>query len=140
MTGYVAIEMPTDMHATRATEIEQDPSPRTAQGVTRLTVHIPSSTRTKSTGIRKPTQPRWKTPEFFLYGLVFCTVVPIMIWIPIRLSSGMSLFYKLLNPPIDLLACSFAPELSSVQSETLAGMAIWTFCRESIVSSRRTVI
>lgn len=33
-----------------------------------------------------PPAPRWSTPEFYLYYLVFLIALPLMIWVPIRLS------------------------------------------------------
>ncbi|CCM04219.1 uncharacterized protein FIBRA_06386 [Fibroporia radiculosa] len=56
-------------------------------GITRLTVDIPSSHRPQvEAGLHNP--PRWRTPEFFVYGAFFCVVVPIMVWIPVQLSSS----------------------------------------------------
>jgi len=34
------------------------------------------------------THPRWRTPEFYIYYLAVILVIPLMIWIPISVSSG----------------------------------------------------
>ncbi|KAJ3550711.1 hypothetical protein NM688_g5016 [Phlebia brevispora] len=81
--------MPTDLRRPHpkpdAFEFDLPPSKATS-GIIRLTVDIPSSHITQSQHISRP-PPRWKTPEFIFYAFVFCAVVPIMIWIPISLSS-----------------------------------------------------
>ena len=71
----------------------QPPTPVTqAQGhkfqVTDFTIHIPNSNRSVNGQEAGPS--RWRTREFMGYYIAFALVVPVMIWIPIRLSSGMS--------------------------------------------------
>lgn len=34
----------------------------------------------------KTSPPKWKTPEFFLYYVVFALAVPLMFWIPYQVS------------------------------------------------------
>ncbi|KAF5359446.1 hypothetical protein D9756_002933 [Leucocoprinus leucothites] len=58
--------------------------------ITDLTVNIPSSVRhslSSQTNGKQPAPSRWGTLEFKLYYAVFLVVVPIMIWIPVSLSS-----------------------------------------------------
>lgn len=60
-------------------------------GPTKFTVNIPESypsqVVTSSSNQGLPAKhPRWSTLEFKIYGVVFAVVVPLMIWIPIRLS------------------------------------------------------
>ncbi len=82
--------MPTDLRGNNAThtfDVEQPPQSK-RKGITRLTVEI-TPTSSSVAGDRFSTQPsRWRTTEFSLYLLVFSTVVPLMFWIPIQLSSG----------------------------------------------------
>ena len=54
-------------------------------GVTRLTVDVPSA---RASGETRP--PRWRTPEFFFYYVVFLAVVPWMVYSPIQLSASAS--------------------------------------------------
>ncbi|KAK6906198.1 hypothetical protein I203_100183 [Kwoniella mangroviensis CBS 8507] len=57
--------------------------------ITDFTISIPGSTIRTNTNTSTTTQhsiPRWNTLEFRLYALVFVVVVPMMIWIPIKLS------------------------------------------------------
>ncbi|KAF9450468.1 glycerol transporter [Macrolepiota fuliginosa MF-IS2] len=60
--------------------------------LTDLTVNIPSSNRqalttSTSTSSKQLAQPRWNTLEFKVYYAVVLLVLPIMIWIPVSLSS-----------------------------------------------------
>ena len=60
------------------------PAP-TRKAITDLTISIPGSQARPEA----PVQPsRWRTTEFKLYGLVFALVVPLMVLVPMRLSSG----------------------------------------------------
>ena len=60
------------------------PAP-TKKALTDLTISIPGSQARPDA----PVQPsRWGTTEFKLYGLVFALVVPLMVLVPMRLSSG----------------------------------------------------
>ncbi|EMD33382.1 hypothetical protein CERSUDRAFT_108172 [Gelatoporia subvermispora B] len=68
MSGDVAIDMPTDLR------------------ITRLTVDIPSSYRPVPPR-EEQSAPKWRSPEFVFYGIIFVLVVPIMVWIPVTLSS-----------------------------------------------------
>lgn len=84
--GDVAIEMPTDLRPAANSFQADSPNHSQRKGITRLTVDIPSShTGTPYATTRRPA-PRWRTPEFIFYGFVFAAVVPVMVWIPVRLS------------------------------------------------------
>lgn len=49
---------------------------------------IPAESSSKAQ--TRPTQPsKWKTPEFYLYYLVFAIAVPLMFWIPYTVSRRM---------------------------------------------------
>lgn len=66
------------------------------KGVAQLTVHIPdAAARTPPPTSRS----RWSTLEFRLYALAFAVVVPLMVWVPISLSSGQSLSSSLRREP-----------------------------------------
>jgi hypothetical protein len=87
MQGDVSIQMPTDLRAVAPFELESELRPRKHKGITALTVDIPSSNRSPRSNDTRPPS-RWKTPEFALYYAVFLTVVPIMVWAPVSLSSS----------------------------------------------------
>ncbi|KAI0833813.1 MBOAT-domain-containing protein [Trametes gibbosa] len=79
--------MPTDLRPSAAFELDSsEQPPSTPKGLVRLTVTIPSSYNAQVKSAQHP-PPRWRTPEFFVYYLVFALVVPMMVWIPYRLSS-----------------------------------------------------
>ncbi|KAI0373624.1 MBOAT-domain-containing protein [Pilatotrama ljubarskyi] len=87
MLGDAVVTMPTDLRATAAFELDSpDQTPPKPKGLARLTVDIPSSYSPQVRAALHP-RPRWRTPEFMVYYVVFCTVVPVMVWIPYRLSS-----------------------------------------------------
>lgn len=54
--------------------------------LTDFTVHIPSSNRPNSDQLRLS---RWGTVEFKVYYAIALVVIPIMVWIPVSLSSRM---------------------------------------------------
>jgi protein-cysteine N-palmitoyltransferase HHAT len=88
MNGAVAIDMPTDLRNSLGGELNATASeayePR--KGILRLTVGVPSSYRkTPSEETRFP--PRWMSPEFLLYYVAAAIVIPVMIWLPVVLSS-----------------------------------------------------
>ncbi|KAJ3996688.1 MBOAT, membrane-bound O-acyltransferase family-domain-containing protein, partial [Lentinula boryana] len=59
-----------------------------SMSITDLTVKIPSSSRSTSIPSESKRKPsRWKTAEFKFYYVILCLALPIMIWIPITLSS-----------------------------------------------------
>nr|XP_018259356.1 glycerol transporter [Kwoniella dejecticola CBS 10117]OBR81514.1 glycerol transporter [Kwoniella dejecticola CBS 10117] len=77
--------------------VPSTPSPtltyRDKLNITDFTINIPGSkvrqredASTSSSGTSDKPRPRWDTLEFRLYGVVFLVVVPMMIWVPIRLS------------------------------------------------------
>lgn len=86
MQKDVSIQMPTDLHRTVPFELESEFRPR-SKGITALTIDIPSSNHTPSSDEVHPS-PRWKTIEFALYYAIFMTVVPVMIFVPVWLSSS----------------------------------------------------
>lgn len=91
MRGDALIEMPTDLrpHANMDPfELDQDISRPGRKGITKMTVDIPSSNRGQRPGETRPPS-RWKSPEFALYYAVVLTMVPIMAWVPVGLSSRM---------------------------------------------------
>lgn len=76
--------MPTHQDKSGASSTAVDHSQPHKASITDFTITVPGSER-KSTD--EPPKPRWSTPEFYFYYLLFAIVVPIMIYIPIRLSS-----------------------------------------------------
>ncbi|KAI1792160.1 MBOAT-domain-containing protein [Ganoderma leucocontextum] len=79
--------MPSDLRQTSAFELDSPPeSSYRPKGITRLTVHIPTAYSAQVKAETHPA-PRWRTPEFMVYYVVFACVLPIMFWIPYRLSS-----------------------------------------------------
>ncbi|KAH9930065.1 MBOAT-domain-containing protein [Fomitopsis serialis] len=88
MLGVVA-QMPTDLRRHESTfELETDHEASSKRsGIIKLSIDIPSSHRPQVAAESHP-PPRWRTPEFILYGLVFCVVVPMLAWVPISLSSS----------------------------------------------------
>lgn len=62
------------------------------RGPTKFTVNIPESYPSQAVQTQQQAQnvqgkpSRWNTLEFKIYGVIFAIVVPIMIWVPIRLS------------------------------------------------------
>ena len=83
MSDHVALQMPSDDRRPSPLGIEGLVNEKQPSRIVKLTVDIPSSHQPQTTG----TTPRWKTPEFFFYYVVFIVVVPIMVWIPVTLSS-----------------------------------------------------
>ncbi|KAG1737067.1 MBOAT, membrane-bound O-acyltransferase family-domain-containing protein [Suillus paluster] len=86
MPKDVVINMPTDMRSQGGdfSKFDLDYVPPKPGGITLLTVNIPTSTRIQNEQ-RPP--PRWKTPEFVFYYVVALFVIPLMVWVPIYLSS-----------------------------------------------------
>lgn len=70
-------------------------------GPTKFTVNIPESypppATAQQTFILKPKASRWSSFEFRIYAVVFAIVVPLMIWIPIRLSNCKFPFFQMTN-------------------------------------------
>lgn len=59
-----------------------------------------------STGRSLPTTlSKWKTPEFFLYYLVFLVAVPYMFWVPYSVSRRMLAMVTSQNTSRVLIAC-----------------------------------
>lgn len=88
----VVIQMPPELTTDgKPAPLELDaPPPQPVdqrKGILKLTVHIPSSGKPASVE-RKHPAPRWFTPEFLFYYVAAVIVIPIMVWIPIRLSSS----------------------------------------------------
>ncbi|EIW57931.1 MBOAT-domain-containing protein [Trametes versicolor FP-101664 SS1] len=80
--------MPTDLRSTAAFELDSpELPPPEPKGLARLTVTIPSSYSPQVKVAPHPL-PRWRTPEFMVYYVVFVLVVPMMAWIPYSLSSS----------------------------------------------------
>ncbi|KAI6039919.1 MBOAT, membrane-bound O-acyltransferase family-domain-containing protein [Pisolithus marmoratus] len=98
MPDDVVIDMPTNPHNSKATVHRFEPAdmtpPDRARGIASLTVGIPSSRKNRPPDGSSPL-PRWKTPEFIFYYIVFVVVVPLMAWVPIRLSSTTNANYPI---------------------------------------------
>ncbi|KIO34697.1 hypothetical protein M407DRAFT_210023 [Tulasnella calospora MUT 4182] len=62
----------------------QEKPPR-HRGIVALTVETPTSSKTRSDLPPRPA-PRWNTPEFIFYLIVFIIVVPLLIKVPVDLS------------------------------------------------------
>ena len=95
MGGDISLEMSTDLRRdyTSATALDLDSPalnqrPHHGGGITQLTVDIPSSYKPPPDNVTSRYPSRWRTPEFYLYAVVFAVVVPIMFWLPMSLSSG----------------------------------------------------
>lgn len=58
--------------------------------ITSFTVQTPTSQQAPTSSARGPNPPRWKSPEFIIYGVLFLIVFPQMVVSPIRLSNGKS--------------------------------------------------
>lgn len=86
MPKDIVINMPTDMRNTEGhfSTFDLDYTPLKPGGITSLTVDIPTSGRIPNEP-RLP--PRWKTPEFIFYYVVALFAIPLMVWVPIHLSS-----------------------------------------------------
>lgn len=80
MSDHILLQMPSNDRQPSPLELEDRKLP---SRIVKLTVDIPSSHQPQATN----TTPRWKTPEFFFYYVAFIVVVPIMVWIPVALSS-----------------------------------------------------
>ena len=92
MPADVVIDMPTDLHSTNVHKLElESDTPVRSRGIASLTVSIPSSRKNRD-GPSSPS--RWRTTEFFFYFLVTAVALPYMAWVPIRLSSRMSIIIQ----------------------------------------------
>jgi hypothetical protein len=89
MSDHVLLQMPPDERRLSPLEIETPANGKQPSRIVKLTVDIPSSHQPQAVD----TTPRWKTPEFFFYYVTFVVVVPIMVWIPVALSSRESVVY-----------------------------------------------
>ena len=105
--------LPTHKSSATSKDVDMPTQPSAPCGgfkVTDLTVNIPSSllNTSASTSERRPAPSRWGTLEFKIYYLVFMVVVPIMIWIPVSLSSRRSfhLYHRIM---VHSLLYSFSP-------------------------------
>ncbi|KAH8118197.1 MBOAT-domain-containing protein [Phellopilus nigrolimitatus] len=93
--GDLELQMPSNLRAEREASSSQpflnprpvlpiDVTPK-RRGVLCLTVETPvASSFQRPVQARPP--PRWRTPEFLFYGVVFAAVLPLMIWKPMVLS------------------------------------------------------
>ena len=70
-------------------EAEMNISPQ-RRGILHLTVDTPLSETTQKTVLNRQS-PRWRTPEFYVYYLIFAIVIPAMVWKPISLSRGIQI-------------------------------------------------
>jgi len=83
MSDHIILQMPSNDHQLSPLEIEGLVNRKGPSRIVKLTVDIPSSHPPQTTD----TTPRWKSPEFFFYYVVFAAVLPVMVWIPVALSS-----------------------------------------------------
>lgn len=83
MSGHVVLQMPSDERRLSPLGIEGLANRKQPSWIVKFTVDIPSSHQPQAAS----TTPRWKTPEFLFYYVVFVVVVPVMVWIPVALSS-----------------------------------------------------
>jgi hypothetical protein len=60
----------------------------TGFNITSFTVQTPTSQQAPTSLARPPNPPRWKSPEFLIYGSLFLIVFPMMVYSPIHLSNG----------------------------------------------------
>lgn len=105
MSGdYIALDMPTDLRSdSSATPFivdrpsAQDGTQTKKFNITDLTVDIPSAYKPN---LQHHAPPLWRTPEFFVYYCVFLIAVPVMIWIPISLSSCMCCLLRLIRKTV----------------------------------------
>lgn len=58
------------------------------KGVTQFTVHIPDADLRRGSPSPPTTRARWSTLEFRIYAVVFAIVVPLMVWVPYKLSDS----------------------------------------------------
>lgn len=91
MPEAIVLDMQTDLRSTSARvslfELEEDIRNKMIhRGLTALTVEIPDARKIQRLDTPRP-PPLWRTPEFFFYYLVAAVVIPVMVWVPISLSS-----------------------------------------------------
>lgn len=91
MPEAVVLDMPTDLRSTSTRvfpfELEEDiRNKKIHRGLTAVTVEIPDASKIQRIDTPRP-PPLWRTPEFFFYYLVAAVVIPVMVWVPINLSS-----------------------------------------------------
>ncbi|ESK97357.1 glycerol transporter [Moniliophthora roreri MCA 2997] len=116
-----------------------------------LTVTIPSSSRTTSLPNEEAKNPsRWRTAEFQFYYIVAAIVIPIMIWIPVTLSSPSHPnypFYKgrlsqgwILGRPIDNSDAQYRSFRNNIPILTVVAtilfLAKWIWTRAHAVTAR----
>lgn len=96
MSGDVVINMPSEPRRP-VTAFDLDPSTpsdasrkRQRRGIVQLTVDVPSSYRPATNAEEIKSRPRWLTLEFLLYYMVAVVVIPLMVWVPMRLSTRAS--------------------------------------------------
>lgn len=98
MPEALVLDMPTDLHSTapRASSFELEGDIRNKEnprGLTALTVDIPGANKAQRNDTPRPL-PLWRTPEFLFYYLVAVVVIPLMVWVPVSLSSRASHAYR----------------------------------------------
>ena len=104
MLGDAIIKMPSDLHPATTFEVDSPlESSHRPKGITRLTVHIPTAYSEQVKAQHHPAS-RWRTPEFIVYYVVFVCVLPVMIWIPYRLSSREYSYSVICQAGLDLYA------------------------------------
>lgn len=127
MNNELALPTPSAIPSYRPFELETTP-PRSI-GLVHMTVNIPSTFQSKPPSGQKPSPSRWKSLEYRLYAAVACIVIPIMVWIPIALSSCACL--AILRQFICSLPHSFTPQLFTLFLEIVPRLVLWSQGRES---------
>lgn len=93
-TGAVVIDMapdpPTPPTHPALAPSEGPHARQQSRGIVAFTIETPDSSSSRPPSASRPPS-RWETPEFIIYGLVFATVVPLMVWKPIQLSQCKSI-------------------------------------------------
>lgn len=135
MPKDIVIDMPTDMRNTEGhfSTFDLDYTPLKPGGITSLTIDIPTSSRIPNEP-RPP--PRWKTPEFIFYYVVALFAIPLMVWVPIHLSSRMWVLLQKIATSANETSSASHPNYPYYRHKLSSG---WMFGREvvSVISCRR---
>ena len=83
MSDHAVLQMPPGERRLSPLEIEGPTNRKRSSWIVKFTVDIPFSHQPQAA----ETTPRWRTPEFFFYYVAFIVVIPVMVWIPVTLSS-----------------------------------------------------
>lgn len=132
-SGDAIIDMPPEPASAPAFEQLDflDPAvANTPKGIVALTIDTGDSSSHK--GVQQRPLPRWKTPEFMLYGVVFLVVIPLMVWTPVQLSQCK--FPKSCTPTVDLCTTASHPQYAIYQRRLSQG---WILGRKIVCLNLR---